>query len=250
VLKSYALRKEVERCISKHWSPEIVSGRLKREGQLPTISPESIYRWIFNHQPHLISYLTRYSKDARHHKRGRKNKTYERIKERVDITQRPENINNRREFGHWETDLVEGQGQSCLKVSVERKWRLSKLRKVKDKTGSQSNKALLDMFGQMPKDTVKSITYDNGTENTGHIEINRILNTKSYFCQPYHSWEKGTVENTNGIIRRFFPKNTNFDNITESQIQLLEFWLNNRPRKCLNYLTPQEVFNSTVALAT
>jgi hypothetical protein len=85
---------------------------------------------------------------------------------------------------------------------------------------------------------------------TGHIEINRLLKVKSYFCQPYHSWEKGTVENTNGLIRRFFPKDTNFDTISESDIAIVENWLNNRPRKCLNYFTPQEVFNSTVALAT
>jgi len=217
---------------------------------LPTICPESIYRWIFKEQPHLIGNLTRYSKDGRHYKRGRNNRNTERIKERIDITQRPEEINNRSVFGHWETDLVEGPGKCCLKVSVERKGRLSKLRKVKNKTRSESNKALIDMFSQMPKEKIKSITYDNGAENTGHVEINRILKTKSYFCQPYHSWEQGTVENTNGIIRRFFPKDTNFDNITDTEIAQLESWLNNRPRKCLNYLTPQEVFNSTVALAT
>ena len=250
VMKSYALRKKVEEGISKRWSPEIVAGRIKVEGKLPQISPESIYRWIFNHKPHLIGYLTRYSKDGRHYKRGRSVRNKERIKERIDITQRPQEINNRSEFGHWETDLVEGQGQCCLKVSVERKGRLSKIRKVENKTSRESNKALIEIFSQMPKDAIKSITYDNGTENAGHIEINRIFNAKSYFCQPYHCWEKGTVENTNGIIRRFFPKNANFDNITDSEIAMLEFWLNNRPRKCLNYLTPQEVFNSTVALAT
>jgi IS30 family transposase len=137
-----------------------------------------------------------------------------------------------------------------LKVSVERKGRFTKILKVPNKTSKESNKALLNMFSQMPKSCVKSITYDNGTENSGHIDINNILGTNSYFCQPYHSWEKGTVENTNGIIRRFLPKETNFDNISDTQIQQLEFWLNNRPRKCLNYLTPQEVFNSSVAIAT
>jgi IS30 family transposase len=106
------------------------------------------------------------------------------------------------------------------------------------------------MFAVLPKEMIKSITYDNGSENTGHIEINRILGTASYFCQAYHSWEKGTVENTNGLIRRFFPKGINFDNITCDEIEKVEYWLNNRPRKCLNYFTPQEVFNSTVALAT
>ena len=251
VLKSYALREEVGRLIELHWSPEIISGRLKLDKNFPTICPESIYRWIFNERPDLINYLTRYTKEGKHYKRGQQRpKRAEQIKGRVDISQRPENVNNRHDFGHWETDLVEGQGQSCLKVSVERKDRFTKIRKVQNKTSKESNKALLDMFEQMPQGSVKSITYDNGTENTGHIELNDILGTKSYFCHPYHSWEKGTVENTNGLIRRFFPKETDFDTIQINQIQQLEFWLNNRPRKCLGFKTPQEVFNSTVAIAS
>jgi IS30 family transposase len=250
ILKSYSLRIEVERLLRQYWSPELISGWLKRNKTLPALCPESIYGWIFKERPDLINYLTRYSQDGKHYKRGRKSKRGEQIKGRVDISQRPENINNRQDFGHWETDLVEGKGQSCLKVSVERKGRLTKILKVPNKTSKESNKALLNMFCQMPKGYVKSITYDNGTENSGHMDINNILGTDSYFCQPYHSWEKGTVENTNGIIRRFLPKETNFDNISEIQIQQIEFWLNNRPKKCLNYFTPQEVFNSTVALAT
>jgi len=250
VLKSHALRIEVERLIQLRWSPELIAGRLKRNEEYPTISHESIYRWIFNERPDLINYLTRCSKEGRHYKRGRKPKSAEKIKERVDISQRPENINNRQETGHWETDLMEGQGQSCLKVSVERKGRFTKILKVPNKTSKESNKALLNMFNQIPQNFVKSITYDNGTENSRHMDINSILKTDSYFCRPYCSWEKGTVENTNGIIRRFLPKDTNFDNISDTQIQQLEFWLNNRPRKCMDYLTPQEVFNSTVALAT
>jgi len=250
VLKSYALRIEVERLIVLGWSPELIAGRLKRDKKYPTLCPESIYSWIFNQRPDLINYLTRYSKDGKHYKRGRKSKRAEQIKDRVDITQRPESINNREEFGHWETDLMEGQGQSCLKVSVERKGRFTKILKVQNKTSKESNDALLDMFSKIPKKFVQSITYDNGTENSRHMDINRILGTKSYFCRPYHSWEKGTVENTNGIIRRFFPKETDFDNIAADEIAKVETWLNNRPKKCLNYLTPQEVFNSTVAIAT
>lgn len=249
-LKSYTLQKEVEIHIRKYWSPELVAGRLGKNKNLPTITAESIYRWIFNQRPDLIGYLIRYSKECRHYKRGRKAKNKERIKERIEITQRPQEINERKEIGHWETDLVEGQGENALKVSVERKTRITKIRKVKNKTSSASNDALLDMFAVLPKEMIKSITYDNGSENTGHIEINRILGTASYFCQAYHSWEKGTVENTNGLIRRFFPKGINFDNITCDEIEKVEYWLNNRPRKCLNYFTPQEVFNSTVALAT
>jgi IS30 family transposase len=95
---------------------------------------------------------------------------------------------------------------------------------------------------------VSSITYDNGTENALHFKINKEFGTLSFFCRPYCSWQKGTVENTKGLIRRFFPKRTRFEYITEEQIREVENYLNNRPKKCLNFLTPMEVFNSHVAL--
>jgi IS30 family transposase len=94
----------------------------------------------------------------------------------------------------------------------------------------------------------RSITYDNGAENYEHSRVNKELTIVSFFCEPYHSWEKGTVENTNGIIRRRFPKRTNFDMITVAEIQAVESWLNNRPRKCLHFVTPSEAFAKAVAL--
>ena len=198
----------------------------------------------------MIGYLPHCPKEGKNYKRGmdRKQKRMA-IPERIDITQRPKEINDRKEIGHWESDLIVGSGKSALKVAVERKQRLTKIRKVCDKTSQQSNIALSDMLSSMPKDNVKSITYDNGSENTGHLEINNLFKIKSYFCQAYHCWEKGTVENTNGLIRRFFKKGINFDNISETEITTVEIWLNNRPRKCLNYFIPMEVFNSTLALA-
>jgi len=251
-LKSYALRVEVERLIKNNWSPELVAGRLAlTHPQLPKISHEAIYQWIYSSAKHLIGYLLHCPKESKNYKRGRDRKQNRMpIPERVDITQRPQEINDRSQSGHWESDLIVGSGKSALKVAVERKQRLTKIRKVCDKTSQQSNIALVDILSSMPKNCVKSMTYDNGSENVGHLEINKLFEIKSYFCQPYHSWEKGTVENTNGLIRRFFKKGINFDNISETEIATVENWLNNRPRKCLNYFTPQEVFNSTVALAT
>jgi IS30 family transposase len=146
--------------------------------------------------------------------------------------------------------LVEGGGESALKVSVERKTRLTKVRQAKNKMSSQSNKSLVDMLKDIPRDFVKTITYDNGRKNSEHVEINCILGTKSYFCQAYHCCQKGTVENTNGIIRHFFPKETNFNSVSDDEIAKVESWLNNRSRKCLDYFTPQEVLNSTVVLAS
>lgn len=247
-LKSNALRIEVERMLNRQWSPELIAVRLKKQKDLPTISHESIYQWIYSDAPHLIGNLTRF-----HQERWPKGKTkYSRkhfITGKVPISQRPAVANNRTQAGHWETDLVIGKGRYALKVAVERKHRLTKLKLVKDKTALSSNAALVSMLSSFDKNARRSITYDNGSENTDHSKLNLILNTSSFFCQPYHSWEKGTVENTNGLIRRFLPKNSNFDNISPDFIQKVESWLNSRPRKCLDFFTPQESFDSSVALA-
>lgn len=249
VLKSYVIREEVERMIMKSRSPELISGRLKKEG-IGEISVESIYKWIFNEKRYLIPYLRRYNKDRVYKKRGSyKIKVSEKIKGIIRITERPEEINKRTAFGHWETDLVEGKGKTSLKVFVERKTRYVKIIKIINKTGQESINATMKIFekGDYP---IHSITYDNGSENVGHTIINKLLSIQSYFCYSYCSWQKGTIENTNGLIRVIFPKQTNFDNISSTQIQQVEDWINNRPKKCLNYFTPKEVFFSSVALAT
>ena len=100
------------------------------------------------------------------------------------------------------------------------------------------------MFSRVPSDLINSITYDNGSENVKHQDLNEKLGARSFFCAPFHSWEKGSVENRNGIIRRFIPKRTNLSTISDSQIRSIENWINDRPMKCLNFETPAEVFNS------
>jgi IS30 family transposase len=251
-LKSYALKKYVEEKMSKlRWSPEIISGILKKQSELPQISHEAIYQWIYREKRYLINYLIRSGKEGKNYQRGsnhRANRVI--IPDRTPIAERPQEINDRTVAGHWETDLIVGSGKSALKVCVERKTRMTKIRKVKNKTAQQSNKALQEMLSSLPKNAIRSITYDNGTENAAHGQLNKILQTASYFCLPYHSWQKGSVENTNGIIRWFLPKKTNFDNVSKDEIATIESWLNDRPRKCLNYLSPKEVFCSFVALAT
>ena len=126
---------------------------------------------------------------------------------------------------------------------------MARIKKVEGKTSAQSRAALANMLKGYPKQMRQSITYDNGSENAEHRELNGEIGTRSYFCAPYHSWEKGTVENTNGLIRRFLPKKTDFAKISEERIVEIELWLNNRPRKCLGFKTPAEVFNGFVALA-
>jgi IS30 family transposase len=230
------------------WSPEIISNHLKINPQFPSISQEAIYQWIYKEAPHLIDSLVRHH-PKRWKKGQRHRKRHHFIPQRVSIHERPKNINQRQEAGHWETDLLIGSGTSALQVTVERKSRLSRLKKIHHKTPAASRQALLDSLSAYPSAMRRSITYDNGFENREHHFLNQELGTRSYFCEPYHSWEKGTVENTNGLIRRFFPKRTNFDTLSEQQILEVESWLNNRPRKCLNFNTPLESFsNLCVAL--
>ena len=182
--------------------------------------------------------------------RRRARPTYRtRIPHRISIDQRPENVNNRRVPGHWETDQLLSQGTTALQVLIERKTRFVNLKKVRNKTAQDSFDALSLMFSEVEQPLRQSITYDNGSENALHDYLNTRFNMKSYFCAPYHSWEKGSVENTNGLVRRFLPKGTNFDKLHPKIIKKIQLWLNHRPRKCLNFQTPAEAFRAeSVAL--
>jgi len=121
--------------------------------------------------------------------------------------------------------------------------------KLPAQTAHNLRTAINRRLGRHPQHMRKSITYDNGAENVEHMLTNKVLGTQSYFCEPYHSWEKGAVENGLSLIRRFLPKKTNFDTITKEEVKQIEKLLNNRPRKCLSFKTPNEVFNQAVALA-
>jgi len=141
---------------------------------------------------------------------------------------------------------------SACQVVVERKTRFTKIIKIQDKTAVSYRTALFSALSTLPKNILQSITYDNGSENVQHSILNNSLGTSSFFCNPpacaeadrYHSWEKGTVENTNSLIRRSLPKRTNLDIISDTDISKVESWLNNRPRKCLGFSTPNDVSNS------
>ena len=129
-----------------------------------------------------------------------------------------------------------------LNVLVDRKSRLTRMSFLKTKTAAVTNNVMLRRLRAYPRALTQSMTYDNGSENTLHEELNEALGTASYFCAPYHSWEKSRVEQVNGLIRRFFPKDTNFHKLGHGEINHVEKLLNNRPRKCLRYRTPYEVF--------
>lgn len=249
-LKSNALRFEVEQLLMQRYTPEQIAGRMPIiHPELPAISHEAIYQWIYKEKPHLIGYLTRQHKQRWPKGKGKGRRALQyRIPQRVPLTQRSVAANDRLQVGHWETDLVIGSGKSALQVTEERVTRYTKLSLIPNKTASVSSQSLIDVFSDVPERIRRSMTYDNGVENFEHFRVNKELTIDSFFCEPYHSWEKGMVENTNGIIRRVFPKGTNFDTIPLVDIQAVETWLNSRPRKCLGFFTSSEAFARAVAL--
>lgn len=249
-LKCHKIRNFVANKLKEGWSPEIIAGTLASDPSNVKISHEAIYQYIYKQRPDLVQHLTRSHK--RRFKRAPKtNMKNNRIPNRIFIDQRPKEINDRSQFGHWESDTaVSRQSKVALVISIERISKLVKLKKIKQNKAQMFSKALIRRMKPLPPGSRRSITYDNGSENALHEFINDQLNTDSYFCNPYHSWEKGSVENVIGLIRRFFPKKTDFAKITHKRIKEVEYLLNSRPRKCLNFRTPSEVFlEQSVALA-
>ena len=249
-LKCHKIRNFVKNKLKEGWSPEIIAGKLALDPSNFKISHESIYLYIYKKRPDLVQYLAR-SHKKRFKRAPKSNKKNNRIPHRISIDQRPEEINTRSQFGHWESDaVVSKQSKTALSVTIERISRLVKIKKIKQNKARFFSKAIIRRMKPLPPHARRSFTYDNGSENVLHELINDQLNTDSYFCNPYHSWEKGAVENVNGLIRRFFPKKTDFAKITHKQIKEVESLLNNRPRKCLGFKTPNQVFlEQSVALA-
>jgi len=247
------IRKYIIEALKLGYSPELISGRLK-ENHGVLISAEAIYNYIFKKNTDLTQYLLRAKHGRKHRLKVKLRKPMKsHIPNRTDIDLRNEKANLRIEIGHFEADSIESgrkRGQkrnSCLTVIVDRTTRKTTISKTVSKTSIETNKSILKALKTFKN--MKSITYDNGLEFAKHEEINKILNILSYFCKPYHSWEKGTVENINGLIRRFFPKGTNFDTISNRKIKYVENWINNRPMKVLNFMSPNEKHIELLKLA-
>ena len=240
------LTEYVAKLLHEGWSPEEIAGRLKKQPpqevadcKNKTVSYESIYNWIYYGAGRFGGLYKKLRRKQRVRKRrfARKKQVKTRIKERVSIQQRPEIVVQRKRFGDWETDSVIFSGKSILSVQSERKSKLCRLHKCADKTALRSEEALRDSIESLPRTLWLTITRDNGSENVLHHETE----VPSFFCDAYCSWQKGGVENLNGLIREYFPKKSNLDTIEEKEIYAVQERLNNRARKCLNYLTPNEV---------
>jgi IS30 family transposase len=237
--RNSSLRSYVQTKLKKYWSPEQISDSIKGK-----ISPLTIYSWIYRDQASggsLYRFLRRSHRWRR--KRRRRPDSRGQMPDRRMIDRRPKAANQRRRIGDWEGDTVEGsKGTGFIVTHVDRKSRYTVAVKVADKSSEAINRAICARMKFLPADKIKTITYDNGKEFAGFKELERTLGMRSYFAHPYHSWERGTNENTNGLLRQFFPKGMDFRTITQTDIDKVEELLNNRPRKCLTYRTPNEVF--------
>ena len=242
----------IELLLREDWSPEQVSRWLRNEEGI-FVSPEWIYQYILQDKQsggdlhsHLRCQKQRKKRYGSPDRRGQ-------IKGRISIDERPDVVSQRSRIGDWEADTVIGkQGGAVLVTLVERKTRWSTIGKAPNRTAQEVKKVILECLRPLASQ-VQTLTYDNGKEFAQHQAISKELHCNGYFAHPYHSWERGLNENTNGLIRQFFPKGKDLSEVTDSSVQAVMNKLNNRPRKCLGFKTPNQVFlgiNPPVALTT
>ena len=241
----------VEGLLRQDWSPEQVSGWLSKERRV-SVSHERIYQYIYadkagggNLHLHLRCRKKRRKRYGSYDRRGQ-------LPNRRSIEERPQIVDERKRIGDWEADTIIGQNhrQAILSL-VERKSKLCLLKKVKRNTAEAIEQAISELLSPMA-DKVQTITSDNGREFAQHQAIATKLDADFYFAHPFASWERGLNENTNGLVRQYFPKGSDFSKITVADIKRATARLNNRPRKGLNYRTPQQVFfkEQKIALTT
>jgi transposase, IS30 family len=246
-----SLQRWVIRHLTRGWSPEQIAGRLKRTAPRAAVSYEMIYQFIYSPQ-HRSLRLWEFLRRGHPHRRalnGRNLHTAKRslIPHRISIEQRPPEANQRQHVGHFESDLLEGTKTSrvVVSVTVDRKSGYVIMDKLPNKQPEQRAESLAQNLGQVPF-PVRTITLDNGTENMQHERVAQHLRCKIYFCHPYRAWEKGTVENTIGLLRAYIPKKTDLSTVTLTDLRTIARELNDRPRKRLAFCTPSEiVYNQT-----
>lgn len=230
---------EIEGEIRECWSPEQISGKRDARGQYP-VSHEWIYQHLYRDKRNggdLYTYLRCRKKRRKRYGSYSKRGVWQ---NQVSIDERPVIVAEKSRIGDLELDTIIGKGHhQAIVTIVDRKSKLLRMKKVNQKTGTLVRQAICNELKGL---TVHTLTSDNGREFSEHQLIAKTLNAGFYFCHPYSSWERGLNENTNGLIRQFFPKQMKFAIITERRVKEVEDKLNNRPRKSLGYLTPNEVY--------
>jgi IS30 family transposase len=237
------------------WSPQQIAGRLRSdhaEDQSMRISPEAIYQWVYRRARAGEAWhrqLRRSHRRRRHWIPRRNRDETVKFKDAVRINQRPAVVEERSRIGDWESDTVigsrrPGAGKAVLATHVERKSRYVMIRKIKDGRSATFTRATVAALRAVPADYRHTLTADNGSEFARFATLQKKLGLAVYFADPYAAWQRGANENTNGLIRQFFPKGASLAAVTHQQVAKVQDLLNNRPRKCLNYRTPAEIFGA------
>ncbi len=235
-----ALIMRIQEKIKIDWSPEQISGRLKKEGFF--ISHESIYRMIWADKKTGGDLYKHLRHRGKYHKRSSGKAGRGCIPGRVDISERPKIVERKARIGDWEGDTIIGaRNQGTILSLVDRCSKFTQLKSLERKTSSLVFKATVEKMRLLPH-RVHTMTFDNGKEFAQHGNIAMALNTLCYFATPYHAWERGLNEHTNGLVRQYLPKSTDLSNVTDELLERIEELLNHRPRKALGYKTPFEVF--------
>jgi IS30 family transposase len=252
------LQSYVKARLLEDWSPEQIAGRLKehpppglKDAKVKRLSTEPIYQYVYQANSEGGENRTLYKhlrcRRPKRQKWGQRKHRQVQIPEKVSIHRRPELINNKKRYGDFEIDMLEGKkGKGAVSNHYERKMMLVVLHKLNGKKAEETTEATKKTCEGLPPRFIRSITYDNGGENAGHREIRDEYELKTYFCDPFKAWQKGGVENANGLIRQYIPKGTDMENIDQKYLNFVQNRLNNRPRKSLDYLTPSEVLDRVI----
>lgn len=241
LLRSFVVKK-----LGEQWSPEEIAGRLKYIHASVTVSHETIYSMVYQKplkQERLWEFLRRgHKRRERWFERRSKREKRTIILGKTPISQRPLEAKERLRAGHWETDLMEGVKKThhVVSVTVDRKSGAVMMDKLSSKETEEKFDTLIRRLEHIPFHVRKTMTFDNGTENAGHRRLHG-LRMETFFCTAYHSWEKGTVENTIGLVREYLPKGMDLTHVTQQELMIIGSAINDRPRKRLGYKTPNEV---------
>jgi IS30 family transposase len=252
------LQRYVEAKLALAWSPDEIARRLRldyAEDMTMQISPETIYQYIYVlPRGELKATLIKGLRQEHKYRHRRKDKGLGEdkrghISDMLSIEERPKAVAKRTVPGHWEGDLILGKNKrTAIGTLVERVTRYTMIVHLKAKDAQSVRKAYADALQKLPQNLAKSLTYDQGKEMSDHKRFTIDTGMKVYFAHPASPWERGTNENTNGLIRQFFPKGTDFADVSSHEVRKVQNLLNNRPRKILEYRTPNEAFNQLVAL--
>ena len=241
------LIKYIEDGLEKTWSPEQIAGRLRldyQDDKSMKIGFKTIYRWLYQK----IIAKGNVNRLRRKGKSLKPKETRGKFNIGKSIKDRPKEVRKRETIGHWELDTVvssRGKSKACLSTFVERKSRFLIAQVMENRKSSTFNFHCFTAFKDIPTNLIKTFTVDRGKEFAGYVDIENTLNIDVYFADAYASWQRGTNENTNGLLREFYPKKFDFSSINQKELDNIVTIINNRPRKCLGYKTPAEVFDAT-----